>query len=267
MIPEPVTTILSLVNGSVTFAQSISALASAPDEVKVAVNTLATVQAEIQRATDLRDRAFDVTSADAGESDTFVMVQKALRNAQQTVKVCVKTLNTESFEDKVPTTTMTDRKKKKKHSTTRVRLTWVFGGKSTYDANMQSLQIHHHSLVHATAALEERLKEMGQNPPPFALPFGDFEEVRNSRLGLPSRDDIAYWVGPRRSGELLAAEEDDQSVASSSDSVKSVKVHHRDQGSQNFGGTGHQDISVLVINATDGSEVDNTFLDKLKGQV
>lgn len=265
---DPINSVLSLVNSSFTLAQIISGLKNASSEVARAIKFLATVQAQIQYTKDLRDRAFDVTSADTGRDETFLMVQTAIRNAQGITTSSSNTLRgstkpvTEKGKDGAPPTT-----------TTKTRFKWVLGGRSVYDGNLQELQVHYQTLMRATDVLQRRLAEMGQHPPPPALPFGEFElftGTDSSLLSPGNRNGIYHLLGPRKSREMLREDDDDdgdaEEAAGHHDSgigSEDVSDIGDDQEASGLNVTQKPDFTVLVLDANDDSNVDDVFLERL----
>ncbi|KAI0905714.1 hypothetical protein F4823DRAFT_632432 [Ustulina deusta] len=218
MIPlDPISSGVSLLNGTFTLAQTISALQNASSEVKGATKFLATVQAQIEYTKGLRDQVFDVTNPDTSEDEVFNRGQTALQNIINITTECSNTL-------KGSTKSVTKKEKDgTQHTTTKTRFKWVLGGKATYNAKLQEMSFHYQTLMHATDALQRKWPDMGGHPPlaPPALPFGDFELFTaddNTYLNPGRRDGISRHLSPRQSMEMLDEASDSEGGPSNRDS-------------------------------------------------
>ncbi|KAJ2989640.1 hypothetical protein NUW58_g3370 [Xylaria curta] len=203
---------ITILNGSFTLAQTISALKNASSEIKRTTQFLATVQARIEYTKSLRDQAFDVTNADTSKDEVFNMAQAALRNIHSITTECSNTLegSTKSITKKAKDGTQ--------HTTTETRFKWVLDGKITYNAKLQEMQIHYQTLMRETDVLQRKLTNMGHPPLPPALPFGDFELFDNKYLSPGRRDGISRHLSPRQSIEMLGEASDSDEGPSDRDS-------------------------------------------------
>ena len=217
MVPlDPISSGVSLLNGTFTLAQNISALQNASSEVKEAIKFLATVQSRIEYTKKLRDQAFDVINPDTSKDEIFNRVQTALQDMTNITMECSKTLmgSTKSV-------TKTE-KNGTQHTTTTTRFKWVLGGKATYNARVWGMNFHRQTLMHATGSLERKWTDMGGRPPlaPPSLPFGDVElfTADNTYLTPSRRNGISRYLSPRQSMEMLDEAPDTEDGPSNCDS-------------------------------------------------
>ncbi|KAK3995243.1 hypothetical protein QBC44DRAFT_320726 [Cladorrhinum sp. PSN332] len=254
---EPITTVLSLLNETFTLAQTTSALISAPEEIKRAVDLIQKVQREIDRTKKLRNRAFDVLDPDTALDETFLQIQQAIRNADSAVAASSHTL--------------TGSKKKDKHGSVKTRFSWVSGGQRVFDGNVQELQLHQASLLHCMSLLERKLEGMGVVTARQVLPFGDDEEdgkFGESGLLSPPGDGISQLIGPRRSREFLLGESE-EGHDSGIGSVSGSSGDEEDGGVGGSVGAGlkaRSEFTVMVLEPDDDDKVDDVFLERLRGR-
>ncbi|KAK4161399.1 hypothetical protein QBC43DRAFT_323948 [Cladorrhinum sp. PSN259] len=273
---EPITTVLSLLNETFTLAQTTSALISAPEEIKRAVELIYTVQCELDRTKLLRNRAFDVLDPDVARDETFTQIQHAIRKADSAVTASSHTL--------------TGSKKKDKYGSLRTRFSWVAGGQRVFDGNVQELQLHHMTLLHYMSLLERKLEKRGvKTGPRQVLPFGDCEDDLSEGglklfgggglLSPPppppgAGDGISLLIGPRRSREFLLGEGEeghDSGIGSvsggSSGDEGDGDTASREGGSA--GATGlkaRSEFTVMVLEPDDDDKVDDVFLERLSSR-
>ncbi|KAK4465388.1 hypothetical protein QBC42DRAFT_18615 [Cladorrhinum samala] len=283
---EPVTTVLSLLNETFTLAQTISGLASAPQEVQSAIKFIWTIQAKVQRAKHLRNRVFDVLSPDTARDATFISVQDAIREADAAVTASSLALVGTKKKDK--TNPGSNSASKSSKAAVRVRFSWVAGGRQVYDGNLQELQVANAWLIHATGLLERRLESRGVVVRRDKLPFGEWEDGDDdggkggtdttARLG----DEISMLIGPRRSRELLLQGDGEvmqggndsgigslaSSGGSSADSDNDDDYEEEEDQEQDKLGQGFRrksDFTVVVLEPEgDDSKVDDLFLERLR---
>ncbi|KAK4205455.1 hypothetical protein QBC40DRAFT_35948 [Triangularia verruculosa] len=221
-IIEPITTGLSLFNESFTAAQTVAALIGAPEEIQRAVRLISSVQAEITNAKALRDRVFDVTKPETARDEDFREIQEAIRNLDDLISSSARSLHaTPAGSSPKPK----DKRAKRPKTSVKKRFSWVTGGQSQHDANLQELQVHYQRFVAAKTLLQNRSREQPQGSP--SLPFGDFEVMTsespkigynqsptssNQLLLLPTSSTGNIPVSPRRSMERLLSEQEESDL-------------------------------------------------------
>ncbi|KAK4223936.1 hypothetical protein QBC38DRAFT_372097 [Podospora fimiseda] len=244
---EPLTTVLSLLNESFTLAQTISALHSAPEEIKRAVDLLRTSQAQIERAKTLRNRVFNVQDPDVATDDLFKQIQTAIRNADATVTASSHTLYGSKKKDK------------NEVGGIKTRFGWVTGGQKVFDGNLQELQLHYGTLLYYMGVLERRLEGMGVVVQ-LSETFEGLEDGRsgNGLLSPPPGDGISLLVGARRSREFLLGEENDEGHDSGIGSFTSGSGDEGDgEGDFRF------NIDKTLVESEDDERVEDLFLARL----
>lgn len=159
-------TTISVINGTFTLGQWFYRIRGVPDDVKVAVAQLASIQADLNYARQLRSRKFDMSSHERKTNPTYCRVERAIKELETTLKECSRTLQAAN----------TDRETRG-GVTIASRFDWVLNGKDTFDGRKSFLVIDHSRLMNVLNGLEV-LPDASPSPellapPPYSTAASD----------------------------------------------------------------------------------------------
>ncbi|GAW14130.1 hypothetical protein ANO14919_035240 [Xylariales sp. No.14919] len=178
---DPINAVISLFNNSFTALQTFAAFKNTDSEVEKAARLLATFQARLKYAKELRDRAFDTANADTIKDQAFKEIQTAISNLQDITTESSRLL----WGSKASVIYRNDNGTKRR-ITISGRFRWVLDGKTTFHQNISYLEIYDSNLSEATDMLRMRLVRGSLAPalPVFCDPNDQIDAVgRHSNYG------------------------------------------------------------------------------------
>lgn len=150
---------LSFANGGFTFGQWVFKLNNVAEDVRTAIEDLASIQKDLNDARELRSLKYDMDSLEKKNDRNYRRLDSAIRKLEVTVKECSKTLQAQAV----------DRGMMNGGVGILNRFDWILNGKDTFVARQPALTRDHTRLIGVMTALEA-LPDASPSPELLAPP-------------------------------------------------------------------------------------------------